>query len=56
MTVEITPDEAKLLIAVLAAADETLDGPIALALRDLRPWRSALLSAFMKSRIAELQS
>jgi len=44
----MTADEAKLLIAVLTAADNELTGPIALALRDLREWRSALLLAYLR--------
>lgn len=50
MTVELTIAEAELLIAVLAAADQQFDGAIALALRDLRPWRSALLQAYLRER------
>lgn len=50
MTVALTPAEAELLITVLVAADEQLIGPARLVLRDLQPWRSALVNTYLKTR------
>ena len=57
MTVEITPNEAELLIAVLTHAENTTalkllpqDEAIGLALVDLRAWRRALLLAYVRVR------
>lgn len=52
MQVELTPTELELLIAVLKHADDTFVGPIALALRDLRTARSAMLQAYLRGRAA----
>lgn len=50
MTVELTPEEAEILIAVLTYAEGAalVENPaITNALHALRPWRSALLRAFL---------
>lgn len=55
MTVELTPAEAELLIAVLQHAENTTafelhphDEAMGRALKDLRSWRSALLLAYVR--------
>lgn len=52
MTVEMTLEEAKLLIAVLLYAEssaQVLDNDaMTLAIRDLRHWRTALLVAYLR--------
>lgn len=53
MTVDLTPHQAELLITVLVAADEQLIGPARLVLRDLKPWRSALVNRYFRERAVE---
>lgn len=43
--------EAETLIAVLTHCDDHLDGPIALALRELRGWRSELIGYYIRERL-----
>lgn len=55
MTVEMTPQEAELLIAILRGAEDAFAGSneaLSLVLADLRTWRSALLLAYMRERAA----
>jgi hypothetical protein len=51
MTVELKRSEAEILIALLHWAETTIlpDQPMALALADLREWRSALLLAYLRA-------
>ena len=58
MTVEMTQTEAEIVIAVLHHAENTTayclhpnDEAIGRALKDLYPWRSALLLAHVRNRI-----
>jgi hypothetical protein len=54
MTIEITTNEAELLIAILTGAEgafAVVHPPLVKALEDLRPWRSALLQAYLRQRI-----
>ena len=54
MTVEMTVGEAELLIALLTGAEgafAVVSPPLVEALNDLRPFRSALLQAYLKERI-----
>ena len=56
MTVEMSQDEATILIAVLVFAEGAAlyEAPaITEALKVLRPWRSALLSAYLAERMAQ---
>lgn len=54
MVVELTRDEAEILIAVLTYAEGAalcmMNESITSALKALRPWRSALLGAYIKAR------
>ena len=55
MTVEMTPYEAEILIAVLLGAEgafAVVHPPLVEALEVLRPWRSALLQAYLLERIS----
>lgn len=59
MTVEMTLPEAELLIAILTGAEgafAVVHPPLVKALEDLRPWRSALLQAYLLQRIGLGQS
>lgn len=52
MTVEMTLEEAKIVIAVMTYAEGNSlvnSEAIHLALRELRPWRTALLLAFLRA-------
>ena len=54
MTVEMTLPEAELLIALLTGAEgafAVVNPPLVKALEYLRPWRSALLQAYLRERI-----
>lgn len=54
MTAELTQEEAEILIAVLTFAEneaEMHNPAMAGALRVLRPWRSALLHAYLRERL-----
>jgi hypothetical protein len=53
MTIELTVPEAEIMIAVLVFAEGAAEGSvpaIAEALKVLRPWRSALLIAYLRAR------
>lgn len=53
MTVEVTRSEAEILIAVLLFAEGAaleMSPPISEALKDLRPWRTALLRTYLASQ------
>ena len=53
MTVEMTPYEAEILIAVLTGAEAAFavaNPPLVEALDFLRPWRSALVRAYIMER------
>ena len=55
MTVEMTPDEAELLIAILTGAEGAfaiVNPPLVGAMNDLRRFRSALLEAWLRNRLA----
>lgn len=55
MTVEMTPYEAELLIALLTGAEEALavaNPPLVGALEQLRPWRSALVQCYLRERLS----
>lgn len=56
MQIDMTVEEAGLLIAALKQADDTFRGPIALALRDLRKWRSDLLLAYLRECASHVSS
>lgn len=60
MEVQMTPFEAELLIAVLTGAEGVFahyqQHEMSEALTELRPWRSALLAAYMRSRMESLQA
>ena len=52
MTIELTRDEAKLLIAILTFAEgeaREVNPPLTRAIGDLRTFRSALLVAYLRS-------
>ncbi len=52
MNVEMTLEEAEILIAVLTFAEGAAlvgNPPIGEALKELRPWRSALLMAYLRA-------
>ena len=54
MTIEITPFEAEILIGVLTGAEgafAAVNPPLVEALEALRPWRSALVRAYIRERI-----
>jgi hypothetical protein len=54
MTVEMTITEAELLIAILTGAEgafAVVNPPLVEALDALRPWRTALLQAYLRERI-----
>lgn len=53
MTIELTPFEAEILIAVLTGAEGAFaiaNPPLVEAMKELRPWRSALIQAYLKER------
>lgn len=53
MTVELTTEEAEILIAVLVFAEGVAlfeNPPMVEALNALRPWRSRLLQTFLHTR------
>lgn len=55
MTVELTQEEAELLIAILTYAEghALMDSDaVSRALQALRPWRSALLQCYLRHRLA----
>jgi len=55
MNVEMTLPEAELLIAVLTGAESAFaiaNPPLVEALNDLRQWRTALMQAYLRGRIA----
>ncbi len=55
MTVEITPYEAEILIAVLVGAEGAfamMNPELSEAMQELRSWRSALVRAYIKTRLA----
>lgn len=55
MTVEMTPFEAEVLIAILTGAEAAfaiVNPPLVAALQELRPWRSALLQAYLRERLS----
>lgn len=57
MTVEMTPFEAEILIGVLTGADGIFPATspeLSEALKELRPWRSALVGAYIRERAAAL--
>jgi hypothetical protein len=59
MTVEMTLDEAALLIAILTGAEGTFavtSPPLTEALKDLRAWRSILLRTYVLARLNEAQA
>lgn len=52
MNVELTRFEAEILIAVLAGAEgsfQITDPPLVEAMRELKPFRSALIAAYIRS-------
>lgn len=54
MHVEMTMAEAELLIAILTGAEGAFavaNPPLVLALETLRPWRSALVQAYVRERM-----
>lgn len=56
MTVEMTRDEAEILIAVLTGAEAAfaiVNPPLVEALNALRPWRSAMFGAYLRERIGQ---
>lgn len=58
MKVDITTNEAELLIAVLTFSEGAallLEPGIVEVLKDLRPWRSALLREYVCGRLNEAQ-
>ena len=53
MTVEMTPTEAELLIAILTGGEVSFavtNPPLVEALKDLRPLRSALITMYLRER------
>ena len=55
MTVELTLEEAELLISLLTGAEGAFmvaNPPLVTALEDLRPWRTALLRTYLRERIS----
>lgn len=55
MTVEMTPLEAELLIAILTGAEGAFavtSQPLVAALHELRPLRTALMQAYLRERCA----
>ncbi len=59
MTVELTVAEAELLIALLTGAETSFamtNPPLVEALQVLRPWRSALMQAYLRERIGSALS
>ncbi len=56
MTVEMTPYEAEILIAVLTGAEAAfgmVNPPLVEAMKELRPFRSALLQTFLRQAFAQ---
>ena len=54
MTVEMTLNEAELLIAILTGAEGAFavtNPPLVEALKDLRPMRRALLETYLRARL-----
>lgn len=54
MTVELTPLEAELLIAILTGAEGSFavtNPPLVEALKELRPLRTALMQAYLRERL-----
>jgi len=59
MTVEINPEEAEILIAVLTFAEGCAlkqNPAITEALQALRPWRSTLLATWLRSRFQKAEA
>jgi hypothetical protein len=57
VTVEITPLEAEILIAVLTGAEGIFpytSPELSEALKELRPWRSALVQAYIRERASAI--
>jgi hypothetical protein len=57
MEVQMTAYEAEILIAVLTGAEgafQVANPPLVEALNELRPWRSALVQAYIKERCAAI--
>lgn len=57
MTVELTPYEAEILIAVLTGAEGAFavaNPPLVEALEVLRPWRSVLVQAYIRARLSSI--
>jgi hypothetical protein len=55
VTVEMTPFEAEILIAVLTGAEGIFphtSQALSEALNELRPWRSALMQAYLANRLS----
>jgi hypothetical protein len=57
MTIELTQNEAELLIAILTFAEGNalaLQNPaMSVAIADLRHWRSRLMEVYLRSRIEQ---
>ncbi len=54
MTVEMTPTEAEILIAILTGAEAAFsltNPPLVEALRELRRYRSSLLETYLRERL-----
>lgn len=59
MNVEMTRYEAEVLIAVIVFAEgaaDALDPAMTEAIKVLRPWRSALVGAYLRATAAEHQA
>jgi hypothetical protein len=56
MTIEMTQAEAELLIALLTGAEgafAVVNPPLVEALEVLRPWRTALMRAYLRERMGQ---